>query len=160
MIETIITWARSLFMYVIADATDNSITFSKRLFKSLNVMKLDVAKVYTFYIPDVKCYGFILNPNFEQETQLADVQYNQKKHCVGYECLVPTVNRILYDYGLQANNRYKLSVKACKMPNGTRYYQICRPYGNNTRKHSQTRHNFLQKWSHRLNISHSQDSRS
>lgn len=136
MIETIITWARSLFMYVIADATDNSITFSKRLFKSLNVMKLDVAKVYTFYIPDVKCYGFILNPNFEQETQLADVQYNQKKHCVGYECLVPTVNRIFYDYGLQANTRCKLSVKVRKMPNGSRYYQICRPYGNNTRKHS------------------------
>lgn len=136
MIQKIITWARSLFMYVIADATDNSITFSKRLFKSLDVMKLSVAKVYTFYIPEADCYGFILNPNFEQETQLADVQYNGKKRCVGYECLVPTVNRIFYDYGLQANSRYKLSVKKKKTANGLVYYQICRPYGNHTRKHS------------------------
>ena len=129
MVQKFITWVKSLFCYVIADATDNSITFSRGLFKRLNVMKLDVARVYTFFIPETKCYGFILNPAFEQQTQLADVQYNSKKHCVGYECLVPTVNRIFYDYGLPADTRCKLSVKVLKTIDGVPYYQICRPYG-------------------------------
>lgn len=121
-------------MYIIADATDNSITFSKRLFNDLNVMNQDAAKVYTFYIPQSKCYGFILNPAIEQETQLADVQYNEKNKCVGYECLVPTVNRIFFDYGLPADIRCKLSVRIRKTDNGVKYYQICRPYGKYSRQ--------------------------
>lgn len=133
MVQKIITWLRSLFVYVIADATDNSITFSRRLFKRLNVMGLDVARIYAFYIPDTRCYGFMLNPPIEQETQLADVQYNSKHRCIGFECLCPTVNRIFYDYGLPANARCKLSVKVCKTKEGLTYYQICRPYGRNTR---------------------------
>jgi hypothetical protein len=120
-------------MYVVADATDNSITFSKKLFTELDVMNLDVARIYTFYIPDSKCYGFILNPNFEQETQLADVQYNGKTKSVGYECLVPTVNRMFYDYGLPANSKCKLSVKVCLTTEGVKYYQICKPYGKHNR---------------------------
>ena len=133
MVQKIITWLRSLFVYVIADATDNSITFSRRLFKQLNVMGLDVARIYAFYIPDTRCYGFMLNAPIEQETQLADVQYNSKHRCVGFECLCPTVNRIFYDYGLPANVRCTLSVKVCKTKEGLTYYQICRPYGRNTR---------------------------
>lgn len=133
MVQKIITWLRSLFVYVIADATDNSITFSRRLFKQLNVMGLDVARIYAFYIPDTRCYAFMLNAPIEQETQLADVQYNSKHRCVGFECLCPTVNRIFYDYGLPANVRCKLSVKVCKTEEGLTYYQICRPYGRNTR---------------------------
>ncbi len=136
MIQKFTDWLRCLFMYVIADATDNSITFSKRLFKDLDVMNLKAARVYTFFIPDTNCYGFMLNPEFEQETQLADIQYNSKKRCVGYECLVPTVNRIFFDYGLPANTRCKLSIKVCKTIDGKKYYQICRSYGDHTRKYS------------------------
>lgn len=128
-IQQIRNWFRCPFLYIIADAADNSITFSRQLFKHLDVMKLDVARVYVFYIPQTKCYGFMLNPPIAQETQLADVQYNSRHKCIGFECLCPTVNRIFYDYGLQASLRCKLSVKASRMPDGRYYYQICRPYG-------------------------------
>lgn len=96
-------------------------------------MGLDVARIYVFYVPDTKCYAFMLNPPLEEETQLADIQYNSKHKCVGFECLVPTVNRIFYDYGLPANVRCKLSVKIRKTGSGLKYYQICRPYGRNSR---------------------------
>ena len=62
-----------------------------------------------------KLYAFCINPIMEQETQLADIQYNAKHHCVGFECLVPTVNRIFYDYGLKAETRAKLTVVPARL---------------------------------------------
>jgi hypothetical protein len=135
MLKELRTKIRSLFMYVIADATDNSITFSKRLFKHLDLMGLKSAQVFTFYIPKEDCYGFSINPPISEKTQLADVQYNSKKRCVGYECLVPTVNRIFYDYGLPTDTRCKLSIEVHKTQTGYIYYKICRPYGKSVRKH-------------------------
>lgn len=120
-------------MFVIADASDNSITFSKRLFDHMRVMEQDSAKVYVFYIPETQCYGFVLNPNIEQETQLADIQFNTKHKSIGFESLVPTVNRIFYDYGLPAESSCMLSVKA-KKTGSLQYYQILRPYGKSPRK--------------------------
>ena len=110
-------WYRHRALYVIADATDNSITFSKALFDLMDVMKLDVAKVYVFKLFNVKSlsrelplYAFAINPPFEQETQLADIQYNAKHKCIGFESLCPTVNKIFYDYGLPHNTKAKLSI--------------------------------------------------
>lgn len=114
-------------LYVIADATDNSITLSKRLFHKMGVMELDVAKVYVFSIPLSKTYAFILNPPFDKPTQLCDIQYNSKHRCVGFETLCPTVNRIFYDYRLPHDRRCKLSVKLRKTVEGVVYYEICRP---------------------------------
>lgn len=134
MLRDIILRLLGLDCYVIADSTDNSVTFSRRLFRRLKVvMGLDVAKVLVFYVPESRCYAFTLNPSIEQETQLADIQYNSKHRCVGFESLVPTVNRIFYDYGLPSGIRCKLSVRRHTAPNGIVYYQICRPYGKYTR---------------------------
>lgn len=104
-------WYRQRTLYVIADATDNSITFSKALFDLMDVMKLDVAKVYVFKLCSKPYYAFAINPPIEQETQLADIQYNAKHKCIGFESLCPTVNRIFYDYGLPADTKVKLSVE-------------------------------------------------
>lgn len=134
-------WYANAKLYVVADATDNSVTFSKALFRLLDVMDREVEpKVYVFEIKTAgepagtvagkeesvplhteqgKQYGFCINPPFEQETQLADIQYNAKHHCVGFECLVPTVNRIFYDYGLKAETRAKLTVVPARINGAT-----------------------------------------
>lgn len=129
MLNRLYNWLHRNECYVIADARDNSITFSKLLAKQLDIDGLQEAKVYVFEIKDPKNpekrYGFCLNPQFKQETQLADIMYNSKYKCVGFECLVPTVNRIFYDYGLPSGCKCKLSVKK-HIAIATTYYEICR----------------------------------
>jgi len=127
-------WLFGHALYVIADAADNSVTLSRRLFKHMGVMKQEVAKVYVFYIPSAGSYGFVLNPSLDQPTQLCDIQYNSKYHCIGFQTLVPTVNRIFYDYGINHLGRCKLSVKICQTVDGMTYYQICHNHGKSTRK--------------------------
>jgi hypothetical protein len=126
MIDKIKNWFRRRSFYVICDPADNSVTLSKALFKHMGVMEKDESKVYVFFIPEDDCYGFILNPNFNQETQLADIQYNGKYKTIGFECLVPTVGRIFYDYRLPHEGKVKLSVQVCHAGD-IDYYKICRP---------------------------------
>ena len=130
ILKKIINWFRSRHMYVIADATDNSITFSHALFHHMGGLSLEQAKVFAFYVPAVEPrqghYGFILNPEFDQETQLADIQYNTKHRTIGFEMLNPTVNRMFYDYGLRPMTKVKLTVK-CKRLHEITYYQISPP---------------------------------
>jgi len=132
MIERLKNWLRRRSFYVVCDPTDNSVTLSKALFKHMGVMQLDVAKVYVFFVPGADCYGFILNPDFDQETQLNDIQYNGKHKTVGFETLNPTVNRIFYDYGLPHDKPVKLSVQACSAGD-VQYYKICRPHDKHLR---------------------------
>ena len=129
-------WYAHLRLYVIADATDNSITFSRHLFRLLDVMDEADAKVYVTQLCNActengtwagPLYAFVINPPIDQETQLADIQYNSKYQCVGFESLCPTVNRILYDYGVTTLQRVKLSVAPCKLDNGMKYYVIFPP---------------------------------
>lgn len=134
MIAKLKNWFRRRTFFVICDPNDNSVTFSKALFKHLNVMKMEKAQVYVFSLAtgvapykDRGEYGFILNPEFDCETQLADIQYNDKHKTIGFECLVPTVNRIFYDYGLPHDKPVKLSVELCRV-NELKYYKICRPH--------------------------------
>lgn len=121
---------RSIGCYVIADAQDNSITLSRLLCKRMGVMRLDdKAKVFVFRLNDTKRqYAFTLNPSLDQPTQLADIQYNSKYRCIGFECLVPTVNRIFFDYGIAPDIRVKLSVSVAHIQsNGMEYFIIRRP---------------------------------
>lgn len=121
-------WLFAKALYVIADPADNSVTLSKRLFKRLHIFDKDEAKVYVFRIPDEDVYAFTLNPPFHAQTQLCDIQYNAKHKCVGFETLVPTVNRIFYDYGLPHSHKCKLSIKERRTHDIT-YYTICKPNG-------------------------------
>lgn len=129
-------WLRLGKFYVIADATDNSITLSKWLFRMMDVYNQDEAKVFVFKLSAVRGltpseYAFTLNPKLEQETQLCDIQYNQKHHCIGFETLNPTVNSIFYDYGLTADTRCKLSVDMLHTDAGDiTYYKLLRPKNN------------------------------
>lgn len=127
----IIDWFRNRHMYVIADASDNSITLSQSLFKHMGGLKLDKAKVFVFKIPTAghrPIYAFTVNPEFPGDVNppLADIQYNSKYKLIGFETLNPTVNRIFYDYGMPALVRVKLTVKPKKTAQMV-YYQICPP---------------------------------
>ena len=127
MINKLKNWIRRRTFYVVCDPADNSITLSKALFRHMNVMKLDKTQVFVFSVYSGGAhYGFTVNPGFDQETQLADIQYNDKYRCVGFESLNPTVNRIFYDYGLPHESKVKLSVEVHRSGDVT-WYKICRP---------------------------------
>ena len=120
-------WYRRRRFFVIADPTDNSITLSKSLFRHMDVMDMDVAKIYVFRVGTK--YAFTINPDLGGvETQLADIQYNAKHKTIGFECLVPTVNRIFYDYDLPHDKRVKLTVRVRKAGKLV-YYELCCPVG-------------------------------
>ena len=111
IIERIKSNFKNRGLYVTLDPNDNSVTFSPKLYKLLKPKMNDKAKVIVVRVcnavvdnPDDNCtiYGFIINPSIGQETQLADVQYNSKHDCYGFETLVPTVNLIFNDNNLPA----------------------------------------------------------
>lgn len=132
MILKFIDTFRKLSCFVIADASDNSITFSKKLFKELRLLELTEAKVMVTTISGTRDYCFIINPPLPEgvETQLAEVMVNDKYHCIGFECLVPTVNRIFFDYGLPEGSKCRLTVeKGVVKETGLEYWKICRPHG-------------------------------
>lgn len=112
--------------YVILDASDNSVTFSKRLFKHLGVMKKDRADVFVFLEPSTKSYGFTLNPDIEEGAPLCQIQYNQKHRCIGFETLCPSVGRIFFDYRIRHDARVKITVEQCKTA-GLIWYKILNP---------------------------------
>lgn len=101
MLNKLITWWRNRRNFVILDVNDSSVTLSRNVFKQIQkTLGADcaVAKIFVFHIRDVDSYGFVVNPPFMQPAQLADIQYNTRHHCVGFETLNPTVAKILYDY--------------------------------------------------------------
>lgn len=110
-------------LYVIADGSDNSVTLSRRLYRLLGVEKLERAKVFVFRVSSDGSYGFTLNPAFADSTQVSDIMYNSKYRCIGFESLCPTVNRILYDYGLPSGHKYKFTVEPVRAGAFT-YYKI------------------------------------
>jgi hypothetical protein len=122
----LINWWRLRQNFVIADGADNSVTFSQQLFRHIRRAAGD----------DTQHYGFTIDPQLEQDTQLADIQYNSKHRCLGFESLNPTVQRILYDYGVNVVDRpVKLSVSV-HTTNSLTYYQIEKPHEKFTRHHS------------------------
>ena len=125
MYKRLKTWWHNRRMYVTADPDDSSLTFSKSLCRHLRLDEQEEAKVFVFRITEDGTFGFVLNPVLEQETQLADVQYNDKYNCIGIETLNPTVSRIYYDYRLPMKV-LKLPVEVCET-NGMTYYKMHKP---------------------------------
>lgn len=133
MLKRFLLWWRSLRYhryYVIADCSDNSITFSRKLYKHIELSSHceDAAKVFVFEIPAWDTYGFTVNPVLDRETQLADIQYNEKYKTIGFESLCPSVNRIFYTYGLPTDFKMKLTVTVHRLRDGKVFYNIERPH--------------------------------
>ena len=132
MLKRFLLWWRSLRYhryYVIADCSDNSITFSHKLSRHIELSSHceDSAKVFVFGIPAWGTYGFIVNPALDQETQLADIQYNEKYKTIGFESLCPSVNRIFCEYGLPCDLKMKLTVTVHRLGDGKVFYNIEHP---------------------------------
>lgn len=140
LINKLITWWRNRHNFVIMDARDNSVTFSHCLFRHIKRVhgEADIQpKVFVFFTLATKCYGFAVNVPFDQPTQLADIQYNSKHKCIGFESLNPTVAKMLYDYGVfRFTKPCKLTVTTQVTPQGRVYFQIERPHEKCTRNSS------------------------
>lgn len=113
--------------YVTADPRDNSVTLSRDLLRRLRLGSQDSCKVMVVRLNAGGEYAFVVNPPVGTETPLADMQYNARENCVGFECLVPTVNRIMYDYGLGHDEAVRLTVRESVTDGGVVYYRMCRP---------------------------------
>lgn len=116
--------------FVLMDARDSSVTFSNSLFKKLQLLygEADEPRVFVFYIPSSRCYGFMVNPAIGTPTQMGCVQYNSKHRCIGFESLNPTVARMFYEYGVSDFQRpCKLSVSRQTTKSGQPYFRIERP---------------------------------
>lgn len=137
IIKKLKTWWQSRNYYVIADGNDNSITLSKRLFLHIKgkAKKGDAAQVFVFRIAGQDSFGFTVNPNIGQPTQLCDIQYNDKYKCIGFESLCPSVGLMLYEHGLPGDSIVKLSVSMHHTSKGLIYYQIEKPNGKYIRKY-------------------------
>ena len=129
MFKKIHNWLNRSKCYVIADARDNSLTFSKELCRELDVFNLEDSRMMVLSLAGdgPRRYAFMpVPPDFKERTQLATIQYNSKYRCIGIESLVPTVNRIFYDYGIPANCKCRLSVRRQETGNGLAYFEILR----------------------------------
>lgn len=132
MLRRFLLWWRSLRFfryYIIADSSDNSITFSRKLYRHIELSShcKDRAQVYVFEIKAWDSFGFTINPDLDQETQLADIQYNEKYKTIGFESLCPSVGTILYRYRLPAELKIKLTVSIHQLADGKVFYNINRP---------------------------------
>lgn len=128
MFEKLTNWFNRSKCYVIADSRDNSLTFSRQLCREIDVFNLDDNRVMVFSLKGEgpKRYGFMVNPELEQETQVNLIQYNSKYKSIGIESLCPTVNRIFYDYGIPANTKCRLSVRQQYCGDGKSFFEILR----------------------------------
>lgn len=102
-------------LWVLADSRDNSISFSPKLWRRI---RREVGAAETAKVVVVRCgggYAFAVNADVGEDTQLADIQWNGKHGTVGFESLVPTVNRMFYDMGLPFGIAAKLSVERLRI---------------------------------------------
>lgn len=131
MLRKLLSWIRNRRNFVILDAADSSVTLSRALFNHIKKTHGDIEgepKVFVFYVPVARAYGFSLSVP-KEPTQLATIQYNSKYKCVGFETLNPTVARILYDYRVKEFNKpCKLTVTPEKTSTGRLFYVIEHPH--------------------------------
>jgi hypothetical protein len=120
-------WHMRKGYYVTLDVRDSSVSFSENLYKVFEPQIMCEAqengnpnrgKVLTFFEPQCNCFGFVISPELDQPTQLADIQFNTKFGSVGFESLVPTVARMLHHYGINQEQ-----VKLCVTKRNTKGMQ-------------------------------------
>ena len=117
-----ITKLKNLFRrrYVIVDASDNSVTISKSVYKSMDI-KDNI--VFVFRVED--SFGFAVDPPLDGETQTTQIQYNEKHKTIGFETLCPSVNLMLHELNLPPGV-YKFGVDV-RTTKGMKFYKILRP---------------------------------
>lgn len=122
-----INWFETRRLYVIADASDSSITISRKLYKAMDIENADDIRIFVFKVND----GFGFSVNWEEtnseDVQFSALQFNSKYKTIGFETLNPTVARMFYDFNLPSGiTKCKLTVSK-EIINGRIYFKIHRP---------------------------------
>lgn len=122
---------RWLRHYVILDGRDNSVTFSRSLWRHIrrHTRDRDRAQAFLFRIPHpMEClYAFTVNPDLGRPSAIADIQYNDSHRTIGFEALCPTVARILNDHRLSPEAVVRLAVVPRRIKSGMTVYVILPP---------------------------------
>lgn len=127
MIKRIANWLRTRRLYVIADASDSSITVSRKLYGAMDIENTDDIRIFVFRVKD----GFGFSVNWEEangeDVQFSTLQFNVKYKTIGFETLNPTVARMFYDFNLPSDiAKCKLAVSK-EVINGRIYFKIHKP---------------------------------
>ena len=110
--------------FVTLDGRDNSIVLSQSLRNHMQDFRYgEENTAFVFKVSGKNLYAFQLNPEGERykDQQINHILLNVKKKIIGFESLQPTVNRILYDYGLPCDKKILLSINIIHK-NGETYY--------------------------------------
>ena len=110
---------------IIADPSDDTITFSRALCRRTRVFDKEKAEMVVFHTPD-GCYNFCFAEDvadLSADAATWPVQYNTRFNTVGFHCPEPTVNRIFYDYNLPPTSPRLMRVKRKKLGDMP-YYEI------------------------------------
>jgi hypothetical protein len=111
-------------IYIIADSSDNSISLSDGFIAYTRKNLGPIGKVAARVVKDDKGYYYIYFSADEDadETYHSVLCRNDYYDSIGFECLVPTVNRIFYDYKI-AGEHAQMDVSVVKI-NGRKLYKI------------------------------------
>lgn len=110
--------------YVTMDPRDNSVTLSPALFGRLGGFE-ECHKVYVFKLAGTPAeYAFVVNPDFDVETQIADVQVNTKTKEIGFECLLPSVVMMFARWGFDLEEPRRVPVKTIVAGSAGRVYKF------------------------------------
>lgn len=112
-------------LYIIADSSDNSISLSDGFVAYIIRKDLGpIGKVAARVVQDEKgCYYIHFSADEgEDGTYRSVLCRNDYYDSIGFECLVPTVNRIFYDYKI-AGEHAQMDVSVVKIK-GRKLYKI------------------------------------
>lgn len=90
----------NVMLFVELDATDNSITLSRRLVKHVKDKITEENNVYVFKVLEEYAFAINVKELKNEDTVRAPLQYNDRHKTVGFYAACPSVNRIVYDYNL------------------------------------------------------------
>lgn len=102
IIKKLKTWWQSRNYYVIADGNDNSITLPNACFSISKVRRKRAMQPKCLFseLPDKILSASPSIQISDNRLNYADIQYNDKYKCIGFESLCPSVGLMLYEHGL------------------------------------------------------------
>ena len=90
----------NVMLFVELDATDNSITLSRRFVNHVKDKITEENNVYVFKVLEEYAFAINVKELKNEDTVRAPLQYNDRHKTVGFYAACPSVNRIVYDYNL------------------------------------------------------------
>jgi hypothetical protein len=99
--------------HVILRASDDSVTFSAALLRTIRRHTAKDLRVLTVSVKGTNDFAFIVAPKMNEVTEdvkLPTIQYNAATKEYGYHCFNPSVNMMFYEWGLNVDAVVKCRV--------------------------------------------------